>query len=160
MNEDSRNKDLAKIHIAKKQLGLDDDSYRAMLQMIAGVNSAADLPMDGRRKVLDHFRKAGFKAKKSKRACPGRPKLNQLAGIGESNLIKKIEAYLAEAKRPWNSAQGMARHMFKVDRVQWCTPEQLSKIVAALEYDARRHGRFPHVVRCRRSRGQSIRCVR
>ena len=43
MHDSQRNKDLAKIHIAKKQLGLDDDSYRAMLQMVAGVNSAAHL---------------------------------------------------------------------------------------------------------------------
>lgn len=142
MNRDSRNSDLAKIHIAKKQLGIDDDSYRAMLQMVAGVNSAAHLSMDGRRKVLDHLRKVGFKTKKAKRSYPGRPKPKQLAGTGKTALIKKIEAYLAEAKRPWNYAHGMARHMFKVDRVQWCTPEQLSKIVAALEYDARRHGRF------------------
>ena len=142
MNDESRKRDLAKIHIAKKQLGLNDDSYRAMLQMVAGVNSAAHLSMGGRRKVLAHLHKAGFRAKSPKRAYPGRPNFERLAGTGNLALIKKIEAYLAEANRPWRYAHRMAQKICKVDRVQWCKPEQLIKLVAAMEYDARRHGRF------------------
>lgn len=34
---------LAKIHIAKAQLGMDDDTYRALLARVAGVRSAKDL---------------------------------------------------------------------------------------------------------------------
>ena len=34
---------LAKVHIAKQQLGMDDDSYRALLARVAGVKSAKDL---------------------------------------------------------------------------------------------------------------------
>lgn len=142
MHDNRRNKDLAKIHIAKKQLGLDDDSYRAMLQMVAGVDSAAHLSMDGRRKVLAHLRKAGFRAKSPRRAYPDRPNFKRLAGTGNLALIKKIEAYLAEANRPWRYAHRMAQKICKVDRVQWCKPEQLIKLVAAMEYDARRHGRY------------------
>ncbi|MCO2667365.1 regulatory protein GemA, partial [Pseudomonas aeruginosa] len=33
---------LAKIHIAKAQLGMDDDTYRALLARVAGVRSAKD----------------------------------------------------------------------------------------------------------------------
>jgi len=53
----------------------------------------------------------------------------------------KIEAFLAEAKRSWAYADGMALRMFKVERVEWLDPGQLQKMVAALTYDARRHGR-------------------
>jgi phage gp16-like protein len=56
-------------------------------------------------------------------------------------MLQKIEAYLAEAKRPWTYVNAMAKRMFKIERVQWCNPGQLHKIIAALEYDARRHGR-------------------
>ena len=38
----SRNPALAKIHIAKKELAMADDTYRAMLQNIAGVSSSKD----------------------------------------------------------------------------------------------------------------------
>lgn len=56
-----RNIDLAKIHLAKKQLGLDDETYRAMLWTVARVNSAADLDQYGRSKVLQHLKSRGFK---------------------------------------------------------------------------------------------------
>ncbi|WP_321276945.1 hypothetical protein [Thiomicrorhabdus indica] len=37
----SRKGNLAKIHIAKKELGISDDAYRAMLMEVAKVNSAS-----------------------------------------------------------------------------------------------------------------------
>lgn len=33
---------MAKLHIARKDLGLDDDTYRAMLQNLTGKRSSAD----------------------------------------------------------------------------------------------------------------------
>lgn len=142
MNKDLRRKDLAKIHIAKKQLGLDDVSYREMLQTVAGVDSAAHLTAAGRRDVLAHLRKAGFRSKSKKKHFPGRPKMSGLEGTGKEAMLRKIEAYLAEAKRPWSYVHAMAKRMFKIERVQWCHPGQLHKIISALEYDARRHGRY------------------
>ena len=43
---------LAKIHIARKQLGMDEDTYRAMLQSVGGVQSSKDLDDAGATKVL------------------------------------------------------------------------------------------------------------
>lgn len=40
--KDHRRADLAQIHIAIKDLGLDDDTYRAILWTVARVKSAAD----------------------------------------------------------------------------------------------------------------------
>lgn len=142
MQTNQRNKDLAKIHIAKKQLGLDDDAYRAMLQMVAGVASAAHLTADGRQKVLAHLRKSGFRTRPGKKRFPGRPNMSGFAGTGKEAMLRKIEAYLAEAKRPWSYVHKMAEDMFDRKRVQWCHPGQLHSIIAALEYDARRHGRY------------------
>lgn len=59
-----RNKDLAKIHIAKKDLGLDDDEYRDILWTICRVRSSAELDFAGREKLLKHFRSRGFRAKR------------------------------------------------------------------------------------------------
>jgi len=42
-----RRAQLAKIHIAKKELGLDDETYRSMLWTIARVRSASDLDSHG-----------------------------------------------------------------------------------------------------------------
>ena len=52
---------LSAIHVAKKQLGLDDDTYRAMLVTITGKNSAVALTETERGIVLDEMRRRGFK---------------------------------------------------------------------------------------------------
>lgn len=51
----------AAIHIAKKQLGLDDDTYRDLLARVTGKRSAGDMSDAERRAVLDEMRRHGFK---------------------------------------------------------------------------------------------------
>ena len=49
--ENERNADLAKIHIAKKQLAMEDEAYRDLLFSIGRVRSAADLDFAGRKRT-------------------------------------------------------------------------------------------------------------
>ena len=73
---DHRNTELARIHIAKQQLGMSDDDYRAMIKTVgrAPTGSSKDLDYAGRQRVLDHLKACGFKAKASaKTARPKRP---------------------------------------------------------------------------------------
>lgn len=58
-----RDREIKLIHVARRELGLDEETYRAMLQLVAGVKSAADLDWQGRQKVLAHFKAKGFKVK-------------------------------------------------------------------------------------------------
>lgn len=58
---DQRRSALAKIHIAKKDLGMDEETYRAMLWTVARVHSAADLDDEGRQAVLAHLVARGAK---------------------------------------------------------------------------------------------------
>jgi phage gp16-like protein len=71
---------------------------------------------------------------------PGRP--GNMNDVAKGPLLKKIEALLAEANRPWSYAHSIAKRMLGIDQVQWCRSDQLHKIVAALMVDARRHGRY------------------
>ena len=133
----TRNLQLSKIHIAKKDLALDDETYRALLVRVAGVRSAKDLTPRQTGVVLAEFARLGWEptqVKKQGRKAP-------IAAPDREKLVGKIEAFLAEAKRSWAYADGMALRMFKVERVEWLDPGQLQKMVAALTYDARRHGR-------------------
>lgn len=133
----TRNLQLSKIHIAKKDLGLDDETYRALLARVAGVRSAKDLNPRQIGAVLAEFSRLGWEsapAKKHGRKAP-------TAAPDRVKLVCKIEAFLAEAKRSWAYADGMAMRMFQVERVEWLDPAQLQKMVAALTYDARRHAR-------------------
>lgn len=58
---DARSRDLAKIHLARAQLGMDDDTYRDILWTVGRVRSAAELDFAGRARLLEHFRKCGWK---------------------------------------------------------------------------------------------------
>ncbi len=51
---------LAMLHVAKAQLGLDDDTYRDVLQAQGGVLSARELDEAGFERVLGHFTSCGF----------------------------------------------------------------------------------------------------
>jgi len=55
-------KQLALIHLAKKQLGFEDDMYRAILYKLGGVESAKDLDAAGFKAVMEYFNSWGFKS--------------------------------------------------------------------------------------------------
>ncbi|MGO7903630.1 gp16 family protein [Rhizobium leguminosarum] len=66
---------IAAIHVAKKQLGLDDDTYRIKLTIITGKPSTRDMTEAERERVLQVFRKEGFQPKSNRRG-DGRLKLS------------------------------------------------------------------------------------
>lgn len=130
---DRRRAELAQIHIAKKQLGLDDETYQQMLYTVARVMTASELDEHGRRRVIEHLRSRGFKNQQPKRSFPGRPH-----NCDSNPLLRKIEALLTVGKKPWAYADALAQRMFQVDRVAFCHDEQLHKLVSALAIDRRR----------------------
>ncbi|SES24451.1 Mu-like prophage protein gp16 [Vreelandella subterranea] len=130
---------LAQIHIAKAQLGLSDEDYRAILARTAGVSSAKDLTNRTVGGVMHEFRRLGFEpkpAKKAGRKAPRTPRSRQ-------NVMAKIEAMLTHAQRPWAYADSMAKRMFNVERVDWLDDDQLHRLMTGLIIDAKRQGRYP-----------------
>jgi phage gp16-like protein len=76
---------IAAIHVAKKQLGLDDDTYRAKLARITGKQSVKDMTEVERQQVLTVFRNEGFAPVPTARRANGRPKLS-------GRFAKKLQA--------------------------------------------------------------------
>jgi phage gp16-like protein len=66
---------IAAIHVAKRDLGLDDDTYRAKLAIITGKSSVKDMTEGERQRVLEVFRSEGFKPAAARRP-DGRRKLS------------------------------------------------------------------------------------
>ena len=141
-----RRRELAAIHVAKKEIGLDDATYRYILRNYFNVESSADLDQAGRRKLLDHFKSRGWKGTGRERREPG----NHFPGgaVPSSDralLLGKIYGLLRSSGRAWrdddhlwNYADALARRIGKVDSIRFAPPDALHKIVAALEYDKRR----------------------
>jgi phage gp16-like protein len=133
-----RTQQLAAIHMQAKSLGMDRETYEAMLERVAGARSAKGLDARGRDAVMQELRRLrGGSLLHSRNAVPppGDP-----PHVREElrSMIAKIGALLADGGKSWNYAHALARRMFHLQRVEWLTAEQMRRVIAALSYDQRR----------------------
>jgi phage gp16-like protein len=128
------NKEKAIVHIAKQQLCMTEEEYRAALLKF-GVASSKNLTFYQYEEFLQKLKADGFVLENKPKGIYG---YHPRASWDRAPLLKKIGALLAVMKLSWSYADGIARRMFKVDCVSWCVPDQLHSIVAALEYKRRR----------------------
>ena len=127
--QDVRNSELAQIHIAQAQLGMDDDTYRNVLWTVARVRSSKDLDWSGRKRVLDHMKACGFKVRPKRLPTAHKP----LAMTKEA-IEAKIATQLKDLGQNWPYAYGVARRIFpQVARFEFLKPEQLGEVSSALE---------------------------
>lgn len=124
--KNKRHGQLARIHILKKDLGMNDDEYRTMLHQVVGKESAKDLTVGQRNRVIDHLKniKEGPKQR----------------NIGDSPMRGKIKALLMAGDKPTAYGDGIARNICGVDRLEWVPDDQLYKIITALRKQAQREG--------------------
>lgn len=127
-------KALAAIHVLKKQACMTEDEYRAMLLAQTGLASCKDMSLAQLKRVLDHFARLGVKS-------TARLRRERVGGASRQRLIAKLNAQLAAAGRNRTYLNGMIKRIAKVDALEFCDEAALSKLVAALAYDAKRHGR-------------------
>ena len=148
---DNRKAALAQIHIAKKQLGLDDDIYRDLLESWtssgekSGKRSAADLNAKECGIVLDQLRKLGFKGKPRQQVAryPGTPQ-----NIDMTPMLQKIEAQLADMQLPWSYANAIAARQFGIERVGWLKRrEHFEAVIAALHVEQEKRSLWAGVER-------------
>jgi phage gp16-like protein len=133
---------LARVHIAKTRIGMDEDTYRAMLVNSFGADSAGKLNPDVLRQLMQVLEREA--RQKARAPYPGRPRNIEASGEDESSRsrqLRKIEALLAEANLPWAYADGIARRVCKTDKAAWVETGDLHKIIAALVKHAQRNGR-------------------
>lgn len=143
---DARNRALAAIHIAKTQLAMDDDAYRAFLRRVsaecgAEVDSAARLDRRQTRAVLNALRHMGAARPGAHKpgSYPGTP--HNFASPAMPNMITKIEAQLADMHLSWAYADAIAKRQTGIPRCAWVRDEkQLRGIIAALDVEQCKRG--------------------
>lgn len=132
MAKDLRSRELAAIHIRKKELGLDEDAYRSVLREAAGVDSAAHLDARGRQAVLQRFRP---RTQSAPRRRWGRTSADP--------QVRKVYALLgaADPPRPPGYALSILRRKYGAsapEAIEFATGAQLHFLIGALEVDRRR----------------------
>ncbi|MBF0546202.1 MAG: regulatory protein GemA [Candidatus Riflebacteria bacterium] len=131
--DESKINQIKAIKAAQKQLGMDDDTYRAMLVNLAGVDSSTKLDFAGRMRVLDFLNGRSVRKVFVQFANTDDPE--------RGKLLKKIGAMLSNTDRNADYGHAMAKRMFKIDRVEWLAPKQLCGLIGELEQDQRRRER-------------------
>jgi len=130
MNQKSR---LAIIHLAKKQLGLDDEAYRAILSG-AGVSSAKDIETDLQyATVMGAFMRLGFlpsghRVNKHRSVVPNSP---GMISRKQEYYIKGLWALASRAKDE-QSLRRMVKRIGKVDDVSFLSRRAASALILAL----------------------------
>ncbi len=124
------------IHVAKRDLSMDDDTYRAILQRIGKKTSSADLTVPELEKVLEHLKRSGFKVRsktKPSQANPSRP----LAQDGESKKIRALWLFLHElgaVKNPSEEAlAAYVKRISGVDALQWISGEKAERLIETMK---------------------------
>lgn len=133
-NADKRQMLIAKIHIAKKDLGLDDDTYRDVLVRVTGKDSCKLMTNAELVAVCREYKRLGFIPKQAQTKSQAKPKYGKKPSTihNRQDLINKIEAMLSDMGLHWNYAHSMAKHMFGVDFVHWLEAKRLYKVAQAL----------------------------
>ena len=128
---------MARIHIAKKELALDDDSYRSIISSVSpGKTSAKELTMKELAALIEAFKTKGWKPKR-----PARKKGIDTAATDFRAkriwLIKKIWGNLENAGVLNDPTQaGLEKYCTKYmlgDKLEWASSDELNSIVSALK---------------------------
>lgn len=128
----SRQALVAKVHIAKKDLGMDCAAYRAFLERVTGKNSAGRMTLSELDKVMQEFRSLGWK--------PKMRKARRHIKKSKVPLIRKVyalwgemcaEGYVSQPDR--EGLRAFVKRMTDVDDPEWLDEEQAVKVVEALK---------------------------
>ncbi len=127
---------LAKIHIAKAQLNLDDDQYRDIVRRVTGKDSAAQCRYSQLVDLINEFKSLGWKTEKKKafRRAPsdGIKKIYALWG--------KLQALGAVQSTDKTALDAFVKKYTGIDSVQWLLPAQQQKIIEILKQWIKRIG--------------------
>ena len=123
---------LAKIHIAKKDLCLDDGTYRDVLRRVTGKDSSSKMLISELERVIYEFGNLGWKPSAAAKPKHGKKPTVSTAMPSRQAIMNKIEAILADMGLHWNYAHGIARGMHEKEKLEFCTDDELHKVMQGL----------------------------
>jgi phage gp16-like protein len=121
---------LALVHCARKDLALSEDTYRAVLEQVAGASSARDLDDRQLGKVVDHFKRLGWKPKNQAAQRPSdNPQARKIWALW-GDLCKRKGL----VRTPTRAAlRAFCKRLTGVSDPEWLTPEQANTVIENLK---------------------------
>lgn len=128
---------LGAIRVARKQLGLEDDTYRAMLREITGgKTSSKDLTPREVDKVLDHLIAKGFRLAPPKARSAGEPsrRMDTSSEASKARALWLLLHELGEVRDPSERAlASYVRRIAKVDDLHWADAAAMNRLIETLK---------------------------
>ena len=128
------------IHVAKRDLSMDDDTYRAILQRIGKKASSADLTIPELEKVLEHLKRSGFKVRSKSKSAPRPAQAKPSRPLAQDLESKKIRALwlflheLGAVKNPSEEAlAAYVKRIAGVDALQWISGQQAERLIETMK---------------------------
>lgn len=140
---------VTQIQIAKRQLGMDDDDYRAMLERVTGKRSSTGLPTADKRAVIAELKRKGFKPYPRKGGSGGGRRWRSASKhefirqiwkiwwlLGDAGVVEKTHA---AANAFVSNPKFAAKWGEPVTDVDFLTVERANDVINALRDVARRN---------------------
>lgn len=135
--------DIKRIHIAKSALGMDEDTYRAVIQRISRgrTDSSKELTDAERAAVMKHMRACGFTPRSPKQqgaAIITRPEMTKLRAmwwrLSEQAAVTRPGGPAAcdEAIAAWAERQ-LSTDSPPLQHIRFATPEQWQRLVESMK---------------------------
>jgi len=132
------------IHVAKRDLALDDETYRAMLIAVTGKDSSTGLSVPQLERVLAHMKKSGFTVRHKARA--DRPSDSRHAAGTLSRSIVQ-DAQSSKIRALWLSLHEMGavrdaseaalgayvKRITGIDALAWLDADRASHVIETLK---------------------------
>lgn len=119
------------IHIAKKQLNLDDDTYRQLLLNTTKKTSTTDMTVWELEKILHNMKLKGFKVKSSKKTG----KITATEPVHKK--IRSLWLELADAGEVKNRSEkainSYVKRIIGVEVMDWLTNKQAMVVIESLK---------------------------
>lgn len=121
---------LALLRVAKQQLAMSEEDYRALLRRNGHVESAKDLSREGFDAVMEEFSRLGFEST-SRRQAFGRPRF-MMASPGQCAHILKCWGLVTEGSGTPQTLDKWLSNRFDVSALRFLDASKAPKVIGAL----------------------------
>ncbi|HEY0953990.1 MAG TPA: regulatory protein GemA [Roseateles sp.] len=128
------------IHVARRELAMDESTYRLMLTNVGGSASTTSMELKQLNAVLAHLKSKGFKVRAAKKtdapAAPRQPDRRQLS-TPSARKVRALWLFLHQlgaVRDPSESAlAAYCKRIAKVDDLHWADGEALDLLVETMK---------------------------
>lgn len=137
------------IHVARRELQMDESTYRLMLQNLTGKDSTTALDPRELKAVVDHLKKKGFKVRASRPGAAPRQADRRQANSPSARKVRALWLFLHQlgaVRDPSERAlAAYCKRIAKVDDLHWADGAALDLLVETMKKWAMRY--LPAVIK-------------